>query len=134
MAFIHGKGTVVKVATFDLSAYTNNSEITRGADKEDITCYGADDYVYQGGLKSGTFVMGGTYEGGTSGPRAKLLGLIGTVVAVIRQPEGTGSGKAQDSFSALVEKYVETNPVAGMITWSCDFTISGAVTTTAQSA
>jgi len=134
MAFKHGRDTVVKVATFNLSTYTNTSEITRGADKHDITHYGADDYVYDGGLKSGSFTMGGTYESTTSGPRAKLLSLIGTVVAIIRQPEGAGVGLPQDSFNGLVEKYVETNPVAGMITWSCDFTVSGAVDSTAQTA
>lgn len=133
MAFAHGKETVIKVATFDLSTYTNTSQIERGADKHDVTCYGNDDYVFSGGLRSGKFTMGGTYDSTTSGPRAKLIGLIGTVAAILRQPEGAGSGLPQDSFNALVEKYVETNPVAGMITWSCDFTISGVVTTTAQS-
>jgi len=132
MAFVHTKATVVTVGGYDLSTYTNQSQIERGADKHDITCYGADDYAYGEGLKSGKFSMGGVYNSATTGPRARLLALIGTIPAIIRRPEGTGSGLPQDSFTAVCEKYVESNPVADMIKWTCDFTISGPVATTAQ--
>jgi len=132
MAFVHGKETVITVAGTDLSAYTNSSELERGSDKHDVTCYGADDYAYDPGLRSGSFKMGGVYESSAGGPRAILNALIATKAAIIRRPEGTGGGLPQDSFTAVIEKYVETNPVAGMITWSCDTTVTGLVNTTAQ--
>jgi len=134
MTYSHGSQTVVTVGGVDLSTFTNTSEIERGADKHDITNYGADDHSFSGGLKTGSFKMGGTYDTSAVGPRATLTAMIGTVVAIIRRPEGTGAGLPQDSFSALVEKYVETNPVADNVKWSCDFTVSGAVDDTAQTA
>jgi hypothetical protein len=132
MAFCHGKETVITVAGIDISIYTKSSELEKGADSHDITCYGADDYSYSGGLGSGKFKMEGVYNSAAAGPRATLLPLVGTVVAIIRRTEGTGSGLPQDSFNLLIDKYVETNPVAGMVTWSCDGTKSGALDSTAQ--
>ena len=137
MAYIHGKNTVVKVATKDLSAYTDSSELNRSADDHDVTGYAAATtggaHVYEGGLTDGKFTMSGTYDStAVTGPRAALNPLLATTVAVIRQPEGAGTGKPQDSFNALLLGYVETNPVADMVKWSAEFKISGAVTSTPQ--
>lgn len=135
MAFIHGKDTVVKVATADMSTYTDSSELNRSADSHDVTTYGNDSHRKAGGLLDGTFKMSGTYDSTASvGPRAKLEPLLGTLCAIIRQPEGTGSSKPQDSFDAVMTGYVETNAVADMIKWSCEFEIDGDVDSTAQSA
>jgi hypothetical protein len=133
MTFIHGKNTVVKVATKDLSAYTDSSELEIGADTHDTTTYGNNSHRKSGGLLDGSFKMSGTYDStAVTGPRAALKPLIGTTVAVIRQPEGAGSTKPQDSFNAVVGKYVETSPVADMVKWSCEFEIDGDVNSAAQ--
>lgn len=134
MAFKHGSETVFKVNAVNLSVYTTSSEISRGADEHDVTGYGKDAHVFQGGLLKGSFSAEGTYDStAVSGPRAALKDLIGTNVTVIRQPEGTGSGLPQDSFTALITEYVETNPVADMIKWSVKGTISDTIDDTAQS-
>jgi hypothetical protein len=130
--FQHGKSTVIKVATFDLSVYTKTSNIELNPDVHDTTGYTIDDATYQGGVRRATFTMSGVYDSTTVGPRAKLKPLNGQVAAIIRQPEGAGTGKAQDAFSAVVGKYVETSPNDDMVTWSQDFTISGPIVTTAQ--
>lgn len=133
MGFVHGKNTAISVATKDLSAFTDSSEIKRSADDHDVTTYGNDAHVYAGGLTDGTFSMSGTYDStATTGPRAVLNPLLGTVVLILRKPEGTGSGKAQDSFNGLLTGYVETNPVADMVKWSAEFNISGDVDSTPQ--
>ena len=137
MAFIHGKNTVVKVATKDLSAYTDSSEFNRSGDSHDTTTYAAATtggaHVYEGGLTDSKFKMSGTYDStAVTGPRAALNPLLATTVAVIRMPEGTGTGKPQDSFNAVLTGYVETNAVADMIKWSAEFQVSGAVNMTAQ--
>lgn len=133
MAFIHGKNTVVTVATKDVSAYTDSSELDRSGDSHDVTTYGNDAHRKAGGLLDGSFKMSGTYDNtALTGPRAALEPLLGTVVAIVRQPEGAGAGKAQDSFNALMTKYVETSPVADMVKWSCEFDIDGDVNTAAQ--
>lgn len=132
MAFKHGKDTVIKLNAVDLSAFTSQSEITRSADSHDVTTYGKQAHNFEGGLKNGTASMGGTYDDGATGPRAIIEPLVGTKVTLIRQPVGTGAGKAQDSVQVLVLNYVETNPVADMISWSCEMQLSDVITTTAQ--
>jgi hypothetical protein len=133
MSFVHGKDTEITVAAGDLSQYTNTSQFTRGADSHDVTTYGKDDHVFAGGLRTGGFTMGGTYDNtAASGPSAKLVPLIGTVVEIIRKPEGTGTGKPQQTFDAVLTQFQETSPVADMVSWSAEFTVSDAVVTTSQ--
>ncbi|HEX6579216.1 MAG TPA: hypothetical protein VF082_12700 [Jiangellaceae bacterium] len=135
MAKIHGKETVVTVDGDDLSTYTNTSEINRTMATHDVTGYGADANAFSSGLLNGTFTMGGVYDSESSaGPRAVLRPLLvaGAAVTVVRRPEGTGSGLPQDSFSAILSSYVESNPVAEMVAWTAEFQISGNVTSTAQ--
>ncbi len=133
MSFVHGKNTFISLNAKDLSAFTNSSELERGADKHDVTTYGKDDHVFNGGLRTGSALLEGVYDNSASnGPRAVIDPLIGTVVPLIRRTEGTGVGKPQQTCQVLVEKYNETNPVAEMVKWKCDLTISDAVTTTTQ--
>lgn len=133
--FVHGKNTVVKVATKDLSAFTDSSELNQSVDSHDTTTYGNSSHRKDGGLLDGTFTMSGTYDKtAVTGPRAVLKPILKAAVpvAVVRQPEGTGTGKAQDTFNALLVKYTETNPVADMVKWTAEFEIDGDVTDTAQ--
>jgi len=132
MAWSHGRLTKVTVATKDISPYIKTSSYEMGADVHDTTGYGSTNKRKAGGLLEGKFTMSGTYDNTAStGPRNALHGLVGTTVAVVRNPEGTGTGKPNDAFSAVLTKYVETNPVDDMVTWSADLEIDGAVTTTA---
>lgn len=132
-SFQHGKDTIVKVGASDISPWTNASELERGADDHDVTCYGASSHAYSGGLGNHTFKCSGVYDKtATTGTRDILKGTEGTVLSITRQPEGTGSGKPQDLFSLVVTKYVESNPVADMVTWSLEGKISGDVDDTDQ--
>jgi len=132
MSFVHGKRTFISLNAVDLSPFTNTSNFERNADKHDVTCYGADDHAFSGGLGNGAAGMSGIYDNTAAGPRDTIEPLVGTIVTLIRRPEGTGSGLPQDTLSVLVEKYVETSPVADMVTWSCDLQPSGAIVSTNQ--
>lgn len=133
MPFIHGKSTFVSLNAADLSAYTDSSELNLSADSHDVTTYGQTGHVYQGGLTDGKASMSGTYDSTAgTGPRAVIRPLLGQNVTLIRRVEGTGSGKPQDTATVLVTGYVETNPVADMVKWSCELQISGAVDSTPQ--
>lgn len=132
MAFVHGKNTYVSLNGSDLSPFSNTSTMTRKADKHDVTTYGKDDHVWEGGLGDGSASIGGTYDNQATGPRDVIEPLIGTVVTFVRRPEGTGSGKPQDSVSVLVEEYTETSPVADYVSWSVTLQPSDAVTSTNQ--
>jgi hypothetical protein len=130
---VHGKNTVVKVATKDISPYCKTSTLEQTADVHDTTGYGATAHTKAGGLLDGKFTVSGSYDNTVSvGPRNALQSLIGTSVAVIRQPEGTAVTKPQDSFTAVMSKYTETSPVDDMVTWSAEFEVSGVVNTTVQ--
>jgi hypothetical protein len=131
MAFVHGKTTKITIGAKDISPYTKTSSFEKSADVHDTTGYGATDHTKAGGLGDGKFTASGTYDNTASvGPRNALLALVGTSVACVRNPEGTGTGKPNDAFSGVLTKYVETNPVDDMVTWSAEIEISGAVVTT----
>lgn len=133
MAFIHGKNTVITLDGDDLSTYTTTSNFEKSSDSHDVTTYGKDAHVFAGGLLNGTATMSGIYDSTAStGPRAVIEPLVGTNVTLIRRPEGTGSGLPQDSVNVLVTKYTETNPVADMVTWSCDMQLSDDINSAAQ--
>lgn len=132
MAFIHGRNTYIELDENDLSEFTNTSELGRTADSHDVTCYGKNSHVFQGGLKGGTASMGGIYDNTASGPRAVIEPLIGTVVPLVRQTEGPGLGLPQDAVDVLITGYTETNPVADMVAWSCEMQLSDDVDTTPQ--
>jgi hypothetical protein len=137
MSKVHAKDTYVSLNGVNLSLSTNASELTSEADSHDVTCYGADGHDFEGGLLTGTASMSGIYDNDTApssaaGPRAVIMPLVGTRVTYVRRPEGTGSGKPQDSATVLVQKYNESNPVADMIKWSVDLQVCGVITPTTQ--
>ena len=132
MAFVHGKNTFISLNAVDLSAFCTTSELNRTADNHDVTGYGKNSHVKQGGLLDSKAGMEGTYDNTAAGPRDTIEPLIGTTVTLIRRPEGTGSGLPQDSLSVVVVGYKETNPVADMVKWACELEGSDDVTSTNQ--
>lgn len=132
MAFIHGKGAYVSLGGVDLSAFTNNVEFGREADSHETTTFGKNSKTRQGGLLDGTCSVSGIYDDGATGPRATIEPLIGTVVPLVHRPEGTGTGKPQDTVSVLVQAYNETTPVGDMIAWSAELEFSDDVATADQ--
>ena len=133
MAFVHGKGSVTTLGGSDLSAYGNSVEWGRKADVHDVTTFGKNAHVKQGGLLDGTAKIEGIYDNtATVGPRAVINPKIGTVVALVWRPEGTGTGKPQETVNVLVAGYTESSPVADMIKWSVDLELSDDVTTAVQ--
>lgn len=132
MARVHSKSTVFLLNAVDLSQYMNTSDFERGADEHDVTTYGADDHVFDGGLGVGKTTIGGFYNTDAAGPRATIEPLIGGVHPLVHRPAGTGTGKPQDSVNVLVKTYKESAPIAGYVMWTAELTHSGAVTTTNQ--
>jgi len=133
MTFVHGKNTFISLDGKDLSAYTDASELNQSADNHDVTTYGKNSHVKAGGLLDGKATMSGTYDNtAVTGPRAVIKPLLGTTVPLIRQTEGVGAGKPQDTVDVVVTGYVETNPVADMVKWSCEMELSDDVDSTPQ--
>ncbi len=139
--FLHGENTYVAIlntaspgptGTFDLSDYVNTSTLTLGNDTHDVTCYGKTAHVFSVGLETAKFTMGGFYDKSTTAAPKVLRSLRKQKVQMTRRPEGTGTGLTQQQFDVIVGSYAETNPSDDMITWTCEFTISDAVTETTQ--
>lgn len=134
MTFVHAKDTYLSIDGNDLSSYCDSSSWEDSSQKHQVTTYGANRHTYAYGLADGKLSIGGTYDNTAAGPKAVLEAIKDAeqLVTLIRRPEGTGSGKPQESVSVLVEKYAESNPVADMIKWTCDLQMSGDITRTTQ--
>jgi hypothetical protein len=134
MATAHGKLTKIQITAKDISPFTKNSQLERAASTHDTTGYAptGDAKTFAGGTKESKFTCSGVYDNTVSvGPRLVLAGNEGTSMAIIRNVEGIGTGKPNEAFNAILEKYVETNPHDDMITWSADFQVTGPITVTA---
>ena len=127
MGDVHGKETVVLLDGNDISVHCDTSEWQRSADEHETTGYTMDDATFEGGIRRGTFTLGGTYDDTAAGPKAVVEPLIGTKVPLVYRPEGTGSGKPERTVTVLIKTYNETAPVADMRKWSAETTMSGAV-------
>ncbi|TCO64952.1 hypothetical protein [Actinocrispum wychmicini] len=132
MTFVHGKNTFVSLNGSDISPFSKTTDWEQNADEHDVTCYGKNSHVFAGGLKGGKCTVGGNYGNGTTGPHDVIQPLIGAVVALVHRPEGTGTGKPQDTVNVLVKSYKESSPVADMVSWTVDLTFSDDVTSVNQ--
>lgn len=132
MAEAHGKLTVVKLNAADISVYTDSTTFEREADEHDSTAYGVNDKEVVGGLLGGKVTIGGKYITGATGPGTVIEALLGTKVAFVYRAEGTGTTKPERACTVLVKSYNQSSPVADIVRWTAELTISGAVTTTAQ--
>lgn len=132
MTFIHGKDTSFTLNAIAIVGGTSDN-YEKTADSHDVTTFGKQAHVFQGGLLNGTSSLGGVYDSSTSsGPRAVIEPLVGSNVTFVDRPEGTGAGKPQRTGTVLITKYAETKPVAEMITWSADLQFSDTITTVVQ--
>jgi hypothetical protein len=129
----HGQSTIITVAAKDISSYTMSSKLTRSANIHGFTGYGKTAEQNRGGLVKFTFTAEGWYDNTqTTGTHAVLNGQEGVTQAITRKPEGTGTGKPLQSFSAVLQEYVETNPANDIVTWSATWTGHDVITDSTQ--
>ena len=138
MAFEHGKGTVLKLdnsggTLTDLSAYLNNVDFSRDVDTPESTVFGNDDRTYIAGLRNATISISGFWES------AALDALVGTILGQATAlefeygPGGSTAGDIKYSGSCYCTNYSISNPVDGIVSFTADFQITGAVTRTTWS-
>jgi len=132
MAFEHGKVTVFKLdnsggTLTDLSAYLNNVDFSREIDTPESTVYGLDDRTYIAGLRTASFSISGFWE------TANLDALVGTIVGQTAAlefeygPGGQASGDIKYTGSCYCTNYSISNPVDGIVSFTADFQVTGAV-------
>lgn len=129
MALQHGKSTHISINAVNLSTFTNASSLDQEADSLDTTCYGATAYTYAPGLLKASGTLSGNYDSAAGGPRLTIEPLIGTSTTLIRGVEGNGTGKPKQTATIVIKKYTETSPVAGYVSWSVDFDVTGPIAT-----
>jgi len=130
--FVHGRHTVVKVGTDDLSEFANATTFNRSGDANENTTYGKNSKSYNGGLKDSKITLEGVYDDGVDGPGAILRPLLATSTTFTFQPEGTGTGKPQSVVDVVITAYNESSPVADNIKWTCEMQGSDDIADTAQ--
>lgn len=127
----HGSKAALSIAGSAIGVWTNNSELKRAADKSETTAYGSTGHEYADdeGLKAHSFTCSGWYDKtATTGTEAVLGGQEGQNLAVIYGPEGSTAGLPRHSFTAHLDDFTLTSPVAEITKWSATFTVSGEVT------
>jgi hypothetical protein len=132
---VHGASAYIAVndgtSLRNLSTYVDNTDWSPEQDVHDDTTYGATGHTYRGGLTNGTFTISGMWDPTTStGPDAvgATLLAVKTPTAFEFGPQGNAAGKIKKSGSAVLKTYNVGVPVAGLITFSMQFQISGAIT------
>lgn len=128
----HGSKAALSVAGSAIGVWTTQSELKRAADKSETTAYGSTGHEYADdeGLKAHSFTCSGWYDKtATTGTEGVLGGQEGQNLAIEYGPEGSTTTKVKHSFTAHLDDFTITAPVADIVKWSATFTVSGEVTT-----
>lgn len=128
----HGSKAALSINSSVIGPWTTTSELKRAADKSEVTAYGSvgHEYADDEGLKAHSFTCSGWYDKtATTGTEAVLGGQEGQNLPVIYGPEGSTTGKPSHTFTAHLDDFTVTAPVAEIVKWSATFTVSGAITT-----
>jgi len=128
MAEVHGSLTYVSLATFDISTFTDSCTGKYEGDQHESTAYGALGHEYAVGLKATSYTIGGKYTNGATATRVKVQQLVGTKVAFEYRPEGTGTGLPTETGTVLVKTFNKSSPVADIVRWTAELTVSGVMT------
>ena len=135
MAFRHGSKAEITINSVDLSAFSDNLELSVSPETADVSAFGATWRSHIAGLIGATLSLSGSWDPtATTGPASAIFACITgqAPVAVVAKPGGTASGQRTNSFNALVSGYTENSSVDDKTTWSCELTVTGAVTPTTQ--
>lgn len=128
MTAAHGKDTHWLIDSKALTTFKKTANIETDPGIHDITGSGTDDQSFRGGQIKRTFTLGGWRDDDDTDGPAFLEQAAGTTVTFERRPEGTGTGLRKQTGSCVVGKYAESDKNDDIVTWTCDFTVTGAVT------
>ena len=134
----HGKDSVFKVedsgATTlrDISGDLTNVAFNRANDTHDTTAFGAEGHTFVTGLTNGTITLTGwtttTASTGTLTVLDSLVGLDSITVGWEYSPHGSTAGLVKYTGECILISLDVSDPVADLISFSCQLQISGDVT------
>ncbi len=136
MAFVHGRSTNFEIdnsggTLTDISAFTQNVDLSREVDTPETTVYGDIDRTFVTGLRGASFSSSGFWEGtATTGIDDILAGILGVSQTISFQygPEGDTMGNVMYSGECILTSYSVSSPVDGVAGYTADFQLTGAVT------
>lgn len=136
MAFYHGKGLVFKVDSSagtlqTLTTFVDTVDLDTSVDMGETTTAGAEDKTFVSGQAEHDLSIGGKWDDTAStGPDAVLSGLPGleTTSTFEFGPGGSSAGKVKYSGECFCTGYKRSAPSGGVVTFTADFKITGAVT------
>lgn len=137
MGFSSGKSGVFKLdnsggTLVDLSSYIDNVDFPRDAALLETTTLGATSKTYIPGFKNATIAIKGHWDSGATAIDAHMSAILGQAATVSFEygPEGSTVGMVKYTGESIVTKFNVTTPVGGVVDWSADLQVSGAVTRT----
>lgn len=127
-----GHVSLLSINAKDISPYVTSVTATRNNDVLDTTTYGAVGHTFVAGLTNGKLVVNGLWDKtAVSGSYTVFNAMIGAAaVAFIWSPEGSTTGNVKITGSVVMDSYVESSPVADLVTFSATLQITGTVTAT----
>lgn len=128
MAFVHGKGTGVLIAQYDLSAFFSNVDASKTNDVGEVTTFGNDSKVYIAGQADGSLSLSGYFDGDAGAVDAALDGLILSGVPASVGIDGFGTiGNKAVLARSLVTDYTIGAPVGDAVSVSASIQPDGGV-------
>lgn len=138
MAFYHGKGLAFKIDNSagtlqTLTSFVDSVDFDNSVALGDTTTAGAEDKTFVSGqAEHGLSISGKWDDTASTGPDAVLFGLVGleTTSTFEFGPAGSTSGKVKYTGECFLTGYKCSDPVGGVVAYTADFKITGAVTRT----
>jgi hypothetical protein len=116
-------------AVRDISATITDIKFPRDSDMVDITVLGQSAKTFAPTLTSAKFTVSGIWDATTDGYLAGILGFA-TASAFVYAPAGSTSGYTKYTGSAYLMNYEQGSPVAGVVTYTANFQVTGTITKT----
>lgn len=138
MGFYHGKGLAFKIDNAGgtlqtLTSYVDSVDLDNSVDMGETTTAGAEDKTFVSGQAEHDLSISGKWDDTvTTGPDAILFGLIGLETSSTFEfgPGGGTTGKVKFTGECFLVGYKASAPTGGVVTFTADFKITGAVTRT----
>lgn len=136
MPFVHGKGLAFRIDNAagtiqTISQFVDSVDLDNSIDMAETTTAGAEAKTFVSGQSDATLSVSGKWDStATTGPDAILRGLIGLEASSTFEfgPEGSTTGRTRYTGECFMTGYAVSAPVGGVVTFTADFQVTGAVT------
>lgn len=134
MAAVHGSKAFFSIqdagsVARDISAFIDDSGISKSADTADVSTGGSTSKKYIPGLKDATIPVGGPWDATVDG---YLDGILAIERNFIYRPAGTGTGLVEYTGAAILNSYEPSTAIDDAGRFTGEFQVTGNVTRALQ--